>query len=198
MFDIQLRIADEVRRWQTVRLIKEQNLAQHSFYVAVYAGQIAQWLYDRMPDKDFAVNIVDVYQYALYHDLIETSSGDTPGPYKRLAIDKERMAPIHDRIMVAHFPGLEWKEPHWFDKAIVKLADCMDEWLHLTVDVRFGNRHVDAIMQDCQDRVIAAVTKLHLVEKYEDELIQICLSAQRLHERGDYQYITDASRGGYG
>jgi 5'-deoxynucleotidase YfbR-like HD superfamily hydrolase len=65
-----------------------ENVAEHSFYVAFYCLMIAKWHNSRTTDpideRHFAVqiNIPELLQRALIHDLEEAVSGDFPRRFK--------------------------------------------------------------------------------------------------------------------
>jgi len=61
-----------VRRWNIVRTMRDQNIAEHSFMVAMISAEI----YKRIcRDIDSAGHFfrygVELYRYALYHDIAE-------------------------------------------------------------------------------------------------------------------------------
>lgn len=70
-----LRAAD-VKRWHIVSVIREQNLAEHSYSVAMLAGEIASRLEWSTED------IRNVMIAAMFHDITEVISGDIPTPTK--------------------------------------------------------------------------------------------------------------------
>jgi 5'-deoxynucleotidase YfbR-like HD superfamily hydrolase len=63
-----------VDRFQTVSISRRQSVAEHSFNVAVIAGQIAK----RMK----SVPVTTIMAYAVTHDLEEAILGDIPSPTK--------------------------------------------------------------------------------------------------------------------
>src|SRR5690606_20843295 len=67
--------ASDVVRWQIVRVLKGQSVAEHSFNVALIALELA----DRLK-----VDRGEVLHYAILHDLPEVLTGDIPTPTKRV------------------------------------------------------------------------------------------------------------------
>lgn len=79
MFEVEFRLFSEVRRWATIRN-SGQKLAEHSFFVALYADQIAT-LIDWQGDRGALM------LHALLHDIDELITGDIPGNWKRKAAE---------------------------------------------------------------------------------------------------------------
>jgi 5'-deoxynucleotidase YfbR-like HD superfamily hydrolase len=145
-FEQDLRSLSFVERWGTVRRVTRQNVAEHSYFVAVYAGQIAEaieWPGDRRT----------LYEYALAHDAPEVASGDIQGPTKRAAIDPERMAAFEAAESERRF-GMSWiggiivmdSEINPEVKRIVKSADIMEEVMYLAMEMSLGNASVQDVL----------------------------------------------------
>jgi len=74
--EIQNRLrAMSVKRWNMVETIRLQSLAEHSFNVAMIAGEIAKLI----P----TVPVSTIYRMVLEHDLEEVIIGDIPTPTKK-------------------------------------------------------------------------------------------------------------------
>lgn len=193
MFELDIRNMDVVTRWSTIRTLHRQDLAQHSYYVAVYADQIARFINVRIPA---AVNELDTMRYALWHDVPETSSGDAPGPYKRLTQDHAKADALDARIMEAKFDDLAWMKPLDREMAVVKLAEALDETFYMAIEQRSGNDHIGLVHNDCIIRVRFAVDRLkHLIPSHDDTfeaLMDRCLDAANNHKgRTNYKYVLD-------
>lgn len=113
-----LGLAD-VKRWNVVRTLKDQNVASHAFAVAVIATDLITRLTDWAHGSH---NHCQVLWWSLIHDVPETLTGDIDGKFKR----------SHPTVRSAVCEA-ENKEFPWFEmyasavspeaKAIVKLAD---------------------------------------------------------------------------
>lgn len=73
-----------VKRWHMVEIRRNQNIAEHSFTVALIAGKLACCLKDPLTTQER----VDLYEGCLGHDLPELKWGDMPTPTKRFLADK--------------------------------------------------------------------------------------------------------------
>lgn len=143
-----------VPRWAILRKNRVQNLAEHSFFVAVYAQQVASMIgYSRQ----------SVTTYALYHDIEETLSGDIPGPYKRHAINKDGAQGVMHTTLVKKF-GYDvcsvLSHTSQEVKDIVSVADAIDELCYLIDEMRSGNVWVSAVIPGVEKRLEARWMKL--------------------------------------
>ena len=139
MFERELRQLSFVPRWVITRDIRTQSVAEHSFYVAVYAEQIAGWLGHTGP-------IGQLLKYALWHDVDECVTGDIPGPAKRnmVPLSREKNHTWLFGEMCKRFPGGEWKyTPTRQEKDIVKLADLLDALFFKATEIQLGNRNAE-------------------------------------------------------
>jgi len=146
MFERDLRVMSVVKRWAIVPTVTEQNNAEHSFYVAMYANDMAVSL--GLP-RDVTLACV---QGALWHDVDEVFSGDFPGPHKKMYFDMEKakatIESLMDRVFgisLAVRMGRHLFKDSSKEKAIIglviKAADVMDALLYMTNEVRvFQNR----------------------------------------------------------
>jgi len=131
-----------VPRWGILRSIRKQNVAEHSYYVALYADQLAaliQW------EGDTAA----LLQYALLHDIDETITGDIPGPVKRAAFDKTKMWNKIRDTMARRFGTINvfrLNNPLPEIKAIVAVADSIDEISYLIEETVLGNKWVKVVL----------------------------------------------------
>lgn len=138
-----------VPRWAILRKNRQQNLAEHCYYVAVYADQVARII-------GWEGNYATLMRYALYHDLDETITGDIPGPAKRLAWDKKRAEDALSGVMTAKY-GQDVvdarDEAPEAVRAIVSVADSIDEVCYLSEEVMSGNVWVKTVLNEAFDRL---------------------------------------------
>lgn len=133
MFEREIRDLGSVPRWVTARHIHKQSVALHSYYVAIYADQIATHcsvLCDRAA----------LLRYALWHDADEGFTGDMPGPVKRQTMDQDKIHSFIATHLKKRFPSEEWVKPKdILICQIVKVADCIDAILWNAAERQLGN-----------------------------------------------------------
>ena len=121
-----------VKRWSIVHTIQVQSVAEHCFNVERIAIRIARdWF-----DNTEPVELFEISQYALHHDDFEAVSGDIASTVKRY-FDEEKAEIEHADII----PKL--KQPHVYVRNIVKLADRLEWFWFLTMEMALGNRYVE-------------------------------------------------------
>lgn len=74
-----IRATKDVKRWHMIRVKREQNLAEHSFMVALIAGKLSEILMEPLTEREEA----DVLKLSLLHDIPEVEFGDIPTPTKK-------------------------------------------------------------------------------------------------------------------
>lgn len=142
MFEKELRDLAFVPRWSIVRVTRQQSVAEHSYFVALYADQLAEllnWESDR----------VQLMRYALVHDLDEILSGDIAAPAKRV-IKKAAGAGwqivekwLHQQVVrrVNDYTRLTTGVTDDI-KSIVKTADLLEAVVFLADEQFVGNKNV--------------------------------------------------------
>ena len=120
-----LDAASGVKRWHTVRTVYSQNLAEHSYEVALIVA--------RCGGSSAAVIA------ALEHDLGESETGDVPAPFKRkyqnAALALEQAELDAQRRLGCTVYGLDAA-----DAWLVKFADVVSGLRFATREVQMGNR----------------------------------------------------------
>jgi 5'-deoxynucleotidase YfbR-like HD superfamily hydrolase len=181
-FNRELRELSFVPRWSIVRTIKTQSVAQHSFYVALYAGQVAdiiKWPCDRGV----------LLKYALYHDMDEVFMSDIPGPVKRATINQEQKNDFVNIEMSKRF-GSDWiiggEGPRDVGvpsaKEIIKVADLLDEAFFLASDMQLGNQSIKHVYANSVKRLKEAcdVVSKTLYEAHVSKALSNHLNAQSI------------------
>jgi 5'-deoxynucleotidase YfbR-like HD superfamily hydrolase len=130
MFDARLRMLAFVERWNVAPRLHRQSVAEHSYFVALYAFEITVAL------GRHAI-LGDILPLALCHDLGEIVTGDMPGPAKRAIVDPVRLKEYEDDFLSE--VGMDY-EPGEMDKAIIKAADTIEAWFWLAMEVARGNQ----------------------------------------------------------
>lgn len=139
----QSRVLQHVPRWGIIRTLRQQSVAEHSYYVALYATYIAKRLH--LTDLDCQW----VTQAALVHDFEEMVSGDIPTPFK----DAMKMFKLPDGARVLSAPrsmalSIMSVEPR--NKAlceeIIRVADLFEATMYLADEYYMGNSTVNTLL----------------------------------------------------
>jgi 5'-deoxynucleotidase len=136
-----------IDRWSLMRNNYRENVAEHTFHVALLAHAlctIARDVYKK------AVPVEQVVAAAMFHDAAEVMTGDIPTPVKhqnpeilRNFRDIERMAAERLLNMIPDPLRASYTEVLQADEEIyrwVKAADRLDAYLKCTFEVLTGNR----------------------------------------------------------
>lgn len=163
MFEREYRELSFVPRWSIIRTIRQQSVAEHSYYVTLYAGQVADLI-------EWKGNRTQLLDYALRHDIEEGYISDIPGPSKRKIVDTEKY--IHTTEMgnitlygedYKNHSGMFNYTVDMIDiKAIVKVADLLDECFFLATEIQLGNKSLGRVMANSRQRLFDAFGKLPL------------------------------------
>ncbi|WP_055108802.1 5'-deoxynucleotidase [Paenibacillus ihumii] len=145
-----------IRRWSLMRSTAAENVAEHSFHVALLAHllcEIGNSLYGRSLNSDRAATL------ALFHDATEVFTGDIPTPVKhhnpRLLSSFREMEEIAAERLLSMVPpelqhtyGPLLSPGHHADRntedavllKYVKAADSLDAYLKCAWELTSGNR----------------------------------------------------------
>lgn len=149
-----------IYRGGITRLIQRQSLAEHHYYVDMYAWQIAA-MHPKGTDPDESSRFVNnVAFYSRWHDQPEGGSGDMPSPWKKaLKINMPQVfAETYKRMehevlayrfgydIPEHIRMIERNYPEIID--IVKAADILEWVLTLCTDIQLGNGSLGDIERD--------------------------------------------------
>jgi len=135
--------AQHVKRWSLVATTAESNVASHSFNVAVIAMAIRKKMFNTIHFTD-----AELCYHALLHDIDEVFTGDIPTPTKQ-AMRFQGVEPN------ALFEGQEVTCPPDHLRAIIKLADLIDNW-HFISQHGAGARAAIAAA-DVRERLVEAI-----------------------------------------
>ena len=162
-----------IKRFSTSHVVHHQSVAEHSYFVALYAMFIAEWvaatyLTEHKINNGYAVLMGGVLQRALIHDIEESRTGDIPRPFKHsnkmlLAMldqhAEKQVDPILEKIYpdeCKHFIAT-WKRSKDATKEgrIVALADFMSVLAYMMRELSLYN----ATMYDNWDSMVDYVAE---------------------------------------
>ncbi len=151
-----------IKRWGLMRNAVEEDVAQHSWEVAVLAHALAVIRRDVF-GGDIDPNAVATR--ALFHDATEAITGDLPTPVKYSPAMRQATAHLEDEVgreMVALLPAPlqatlrsvmdhnEWPDEH---AQLVKAADRLAAWLKCKAELRYGNREFEQAAQQIERKI---------------------------------------------
>lgn len=158
MFEREYRELSFVPRWAIVRTLRHQSVAEHSYYVTLYAGQVARLI-------NWGGSFGNLYRAALMHDTSEVFMSDIPGPTKRAIIDHEKydeyeLSGLQERFGDEVSAWLKDDiEPKQIN-SIIKVADLLDECFFLATEMQLGNNSLCAVMLSSRTRLNTAIGRL--------------------------------------
>lgn len=93
-----------VHRFATAHVNHRENVAEHSYFVALYSLLIAEyaWAHGKIKDGNKEEFISSVCSKAILHDIEESVTGDMPRPFKyrsnelRLLLEKEACRAVEE------------------------------------------------------------------------------------------------------
>lgn len=121
-----------VPRWCIVRTIRQQSVAEHSFFVARYAIDICRAM--GIPAKSSLI------EYCLKHDDEELHTGDIPAPYKKNLAKVNKVPDYLENTLSEE------------EKMVAKAADMLEAILFLVDEELMGNKTVGMVLNDlCEE-----------------------------------------------
>lgn len=181
-----LKTMSSIQRFGTLPMIQGENVASHSFNVAILALLTADY------EENASLNVEKVLRSALLHDFEETILSDIPHPIKhrfqggklgkvlkdivpdlvREEIFKELPHALRDRCTRAALTAKEGPEGR-----IVAAADAMDILMTALRELKMGNRYFQSIFE----------IGLQLLSQYEDfRFARLFAESARRYRDRDY------------
>lgn len=120
-----------VKRWNILHTIQEQSVAEHAFNVQRIAMRIArEWF--SITDNGM---LLEIAEYSHEHDNLEALSGDI-NTMAKAYFDEAAMAEDHADLIPIYTPFNMVKQ-------IVKLADMLEGYHFLCIEMTMGNSYVE-------------------------------------------------------
>ncbi len=146
-----------VPRWNIVRTIRQQSVAEHSFYVALWAERVA-----------ILIGLVDLTKLyflgrvALVHDMREIFSGDIPATFKRkLRKDLGRDLRGLDDFGTNSITNDESNMGFQGSSQIIKVADLIEAFVFCCEEQQLGNGAISEVRDDVEVQLRGAIQALN-------------------------------------
>lgn len=152
-----------IERWSLMRNTTSENVAEHSFHVALLAhslGTISREIFGRDVNPD------EIVTYALFHDATEVFTGDIPTPVKHhnpriLANFREIEDLAAERLLATVPPALRHvyspligRKPENPELAkLLKAADLLDAYLKCISETSAGNREFATARRQSEEQL---------------------------------------------
>jgi 5'-deoxynucleotidase len=151
-----------IKRWGLMRNAVDEDVAQHSWEVAVLAHALAV-IGQEVFGRDLDPNAVAAK--ALFHDATEAITGDLPTPVKYSPAMRHASAHLEDEVaeeMVklvplalqdAMRPMMDHRLWSPDEVRLVKAADRLAAWLKCRAELRYGNREFEQAESQIKARI---------------------------------------------
>lgn len=168
-----IRRMHSVRRYSSIPVIQPENVAEHSWQVAMIAMTIADDINSAAGHRIFDVE--SVLRKALVHDLSEVSSGDVIRSYKHSSADILEAMNIADEANMKKLANeLDYGElSEWwsyskrFDEGeLVALADLLCVVSYCAAEERLGNSGMHDIRAGAMDVIREKFGSHRILSRY--------------------------------
>lgn len=163
-------------RFQIEKVTRKQSIAEHSYFVSVYADLLARAI-------EWKGDHGQLVRYCLYHDLDEVISGDIPTPVKASIKESpgswSKIQAWIDAKLFSKFPwafGLVLVDEE--AKYLAKIADLLEALLYLKEEEASGNTMVSKVFAYLQNILFTMISdnKEVLLDK-QDLILQFIMVA---------------------
>lgn len=159
MFNMQERMLAVVTRWSGLPRLHNQSVAEHSYYVALYTDQLCR-RFNWSPEYCY-----EAVSYALIHDMAEATTGDIMGPVKRKVVNAVTLSDYEKEIMKELGPFYsDRKPPTAAIKVVVKAANIIDEFFHISLELAMGNNCMKAMQAAVMLRMSTVLENMGMKE----------------------------------
>lgn len=149
-----MKLADKlqapyVKRWGVVGVDREQNIAEHSFVVALIAEDLYHSLISGAEQEPSVVR--QMYELALWHDMAEVFTGDINSKIKReMKINDDALCPRAVQARDA--------QDHYWQHHIVAISDTIEAINYVRVH-GFNNARKPEVLDFLQSKLNGQIQK---------------------------------------
>jgi 5'-deoxynucleotidase YfbR-like HD superfamily hydrolase len=118
-----------IKRWGIVKTIQQQSVAEHCFNVQRICMRLAPLFYITE-----STSLHELSMAALHHDDLESLTGDIPSTAKSYVT-------VNKQVVDAD-PQMWYTRASDEIKAIVKLADMLEMYHFMAMEMKMGNRNI--------------------------------------------------------
>lgn len=129
-----------VRRYHTRSTITSQNNAEHQFGVASIVALIA-------PNCS-----KELLLHALWHDVMESRTGDIPGPAKTTYPELKKLLNKIEAELEEEYPILPKITAE--EIATLKMGDCLETIMFCQKEQKMGNTKLDEVIESCKNKFL--------------------------------------------
>jgi len=190
MFIDNLRLLNWIYRWDTYRRIKEENVAEHSFWVVTYSMLLAD-IEREIFGKE--VDVEKVLRMAIIHDWEEAPAGDILHPVKtynpeiRATVQKvanelfNHMVRLLDNRLARLYISLNMarSRKETLESKVVSAAELLSYLFYALDEYRLGNKHLTEVIQETVEDIKGMdLDSLNYVYQYYDNEVKRCLEQE--------------------
>ena len=177
MYSRELRELEHVPRWAIIRCIKQQSVAEHSYFTAMYANKIAEiigW------DKKYPEEMHKLVTYALWHDIEECFMSDIPGPVKHGTVAENKYDKFANNQCKKYWGKnkndiVDQRFP--YDRQIIQIVKCastIEELFYLLGEAQLGNKTIYDIIKASNQKAVAEIKDLPFLCDCENKMHETC------------------------
>ena len=137
----------DIRRWSIVRTIRDQSVAEHSYFVSLMAPRLLRHYGIEDPSVLLAAT-----EYAMTHDMSEVLTGDVATPIKK-------RLPEGAFVMMELEFGFPPVEVDPYIKQAVKVIDLFEAAMFLAEEIAIGNARVVDVQRVIKNKLEASCVK---------------------------------------
>ena len=149
-----------ITRYSNIPRVRDENVAQHSFFVASLCLEIMEGL-----DKS-KFSQAKVLTMAITHDWAEADIDDIAHNVKRDFPAIKKVLKVAERKVMSKYPNYiqdifqEYDEANSIEASIVQLADTLQCVQYLESEVKLGNRYMEPMLEESRDYLPRLEAKL--------------------------------------